>query len=222
MAQWPYFSFPPFLLLLLPSSLPMLAAVYHGFRRNSGGSPATHLPSLSRPLVILSPSPRLSNSLACSFSISPSLYLSLPLSRHLVGPTASRALLAARAGHLSSEEAEMPYASSAAARTPAFCWWVALEEGRRFPTVDLPSPATFNGYAGHPQVPLDTLFKMVPWFVIKVTRFQNTFFETNCQNFDSRVKSNETLFSGNNLKLLITVKNDFQWYIMCLCLESFA
>ena len=35
-------------------------------------------------------------------------------------------------------------------------------------------------------------------------------------------ESNEVLFSGKSLKLLIVVKNHFQRYIICLCLISFA
>ena len=50
----------------------------------------------------------------------------------------------------------------------------------------------------------------------------NTLFEVNCQNFDSWFEPNETLFSGNNLKLLIVTKNNFQRFIICLYLGSFA
>ena len=58
--------------------------------------------------------------------------------------------------------------------------------------------------------------------MMKVAEFQNTHFETNCQNFDSGAQLNEALFSGKSLKLLIMEKKDLQCYIVCLCLESFA
>ena len=58
--------------------------------------------------------------------------------------------------------------------------------------------------------------------MVKVAEFAITYFEVNCQNFDSEVEPNEALFSGKSLKLLIVEKNHFQRYIICLCLESFA
>ena len=72
------------------------------------------------------------------------------------------------------------------------------------------------------QVPFDPTTVMVPLVRVKVGRFQNTYFKTNCQNFDSGVEPNEALFSSKSLILLIVVKNYFQRYIICLSLESFA
>ena len=57
---------------------------------------------------------------------------------------------------------------------------------------------------------------------MKVAGFQNTLFETNYHNCDSGDEPNEALFSGKSLVLLILVKNDFQRYIICLCLESYV
>ena len=42
------------------------------------------------------------------------------------------------------------------------------------------------------------------------------------QNFVSRSEPNRALFWCNDLSLLIVVKNTFQWYIICLCLNLFA
>ena len=43
----------------------------------------------------------------------------------------------------------------------------------------------------------------------EVASFTITLFEKNCQNFDSGSESNEALFSGKNLKLLIVEKKSF-------------
>ena len=59
-------------------------------------------------------------------------------------------------------------------------------------------------------------------FAAKVARLFNTLFEVNCQNVDSCSVPNAALFLGNNFKLLIVAKNDFQQYIICLCLNLFA
>ena len=41
---------------------------------------------------------------------------------------------------------------------------------------------------------------------MKMARFQNTLFETDCQNFDSGAEPNKALFLGKTLKMLIMVK----------------
>ena len=57
-----------------------------------------------------------------------------------------------------------------------------------------------------------------PPFVTRVAGFKNELFEANCQNFESWSVPNKALFSGKSLNMLIMAKNDFQWYIIWLCL----
>ena len=47
------------------------------------------------------------------------------------------------------------------------------------------SLATFDDGSWLHEVPFDPTIVMVPLVRKKVARFQNTLFETNCQNFDS-------------------------------------
>ena len=66
------------------------------------------------------------------------------------------------------------------------------------------------------------LFVMVFSTRDESTQIGGTHFLTNWQNFDSWSKPNKAIFWGNDLTLLIVAKNDFQRYIICLCLDLFA
>ena len=63
---------------------------------------------------------------------------------------------------------------------------------------------------------------MVPFVRDENTRIVSTLSHAKWRNVGSRSQPNGALFWGNDLESTLVVKNDFQRYIICLCLESFV
>ena len=84
------------------------------------------------------------------------------------------------------------------------------------------SSATFDDQSWCHEVLLSLRIVMVPSIRDESARIGGRLFHVNLRNFDSWSEPNRALFWGNKLTLLIVAKNDFQWYIMCLCLDLYA
>ena len=195
----------------LPHDLPLHFTASPGRAPMSSSQPSSASSHLSLTQALSFP-------LFLSLSLSLSL-LFLSLNRGALGSSAincGEASLGACTGEERSEDAEMGEASTLAAEAPSAvavdrAWDAAGRTAAKFYLQPLPPPSL-----GANQFPL-----MVPLVRDESSQINNTHFRTNWRNFDSWSEPNGALFWCNNLALLIVVKNYFQWYIICLCLDLF-
>ena len=99
--------------------------------------------------------------------------------------------------------------------------WSACKDGHGSGQKWHPS-ASFGSQAWSQRVQLTLPIVMVTSIINESGRILGTLFCTNWQNFDSWSEPNGSLFWGNDLESRLVEKNNFQQYIICLCLDLFA
>ena len=125
-----------------------------------------------------------------------------------------------RAGGGKPEDTEVVATSFVGRETPS----LEVVEARDGPAETIfkcQSPATFDGGSWLKSILLSLLFVIVPLFEIKMSGSMARIFVQNDETLTVDRSQTEPYFEVKILNLYST-KNDFQWYIICLCLEAFA
>ena len=87
---------------------------------------------------------------------------------------------------------------------------------------EMPSLATPATGSECQHTHLNLLFKMVSFVLDESAQIISMYFRTKIVDFASGLEPNRASFLGNDLEFILVAKNTFQWYIICLCLKSFA
>ena len=172
-----------------------------------------------------------------TLSLSLKLSLSLPFRNSLslcsrsysLSPRHMGKLRASFSGHLTAKSTGGDYSEGPTWLVVAlysvgngvWLWWSTVDEPQ-WGIIDPPSPTTPTAISRSPQVPFNLLVVLVLSIRDKTVRIDVTHFRTNWQNIDNWYEPSRALFWGNDLESRLVVKNDFQRYIKCLCLESFV
>ena len=171
-------------------------------------------------------------SLSLSLSLSLSIYIYIYVYIYLfisLSPQRTGKMQASFSGKLMAEStggdysrgADLAGGGSVQRGERCLAAWLTVDEPRRG-GVDPSSPITPTTIPRFPQVSFNPLVIMVSSVCDESDQFSKHSFRDKLSKFWQLAQAKRDLISGQSFILLFVVKNHFQQYIICLCLESFA